>query len=665
MAYPSYSAYQQAPYYPPPVAAQPPADIFRRQYADRLRALTFNSRPIIQDLSMLALAARDRNDWEGMQIVIEEIEMAVLRAPPTQKLPLLYLLDSVSKNVGPPYTTHLLPPIIPRLYIRTYREVDGVTKAKMEEMIGLWRSGGPNGSDLYGAGVREQVERELFGPAGYPNSSAGPSRHQVLALLNATLDGKRRELATRPGDGQVLVQMNALQGIGELLNTSNISPQELSAIMAQLKSMAAVPRPPVATPLPVPSTPAWGAVPSAPPVPPASLPPFPPKLPSTGNGWPPPVRPPFAPTLPTPSTVVSTPPAPFLNTPIPHTAGSTTPSLPPATLATPVVAPIAPIPSLPVDVAKILQTLNKSGLGSQPRTPEVPLSSTPVPPAKSSLEVYEESILAMDVKISSLNLNVPHRLSFDHLPHQCSQCGERFPSDNAAAKAHMDWHFRRNRQERETGGRGAHRKWLPRVEDWIKNAVELPAVSDQPTKVEVSAVSSERLAQLRQRWVPAPQDSTKASVCPVCKEAFKAEWSEDEEEWVWRNTLIVNKVYYHATCRAEQTSAMKRLKGDNNRRTSASASPAATSAEEQKPSPKRKAEDGQQEGDDAKRVKLEEVGTENVGAATMAKESIVQETVKLEDVRDNANGEDQKPDIGMENQPVNGGNTQEEVHVEP
>jgi pre-mRNA cleavage complex 2 protein Pcf11 len=31
-------------------------------------------------------------------------------------------------------------------------------------------------------------------------------------------------------------------------------------------------------------------------------------------------------------------------------------------------------------------------------------------------------------------------------------------------KAHMDWHFRRNRKDRDGQGRGAHRKWLPRAE---------------------------------------------------------------------------------------------------------------------------------------------------------------------------------------------------------
>lgn len=52
-------AYQQQyqGYYPPPANLQPPAydeNGFRSFYSQRLGALTVNSRPIIQDLSMLA-----------------------------------------------------------------------------------------------------------------------------------------------------------------------------------------------------------------------------------------------------------------------------------------------------------------------------------------------------------------------------------------------------------------------------------------------------------------------------------------------------------------------------------------------------------------------------------------------------------------------------------
>jgi hypothetical protein len=58
---------------------QPPVDPFRSYYADRLRQLTFNSRPLIQELSVLAMQQRDAQHWPNMQSIVEEIEAAVLR----------------------------------------------------------------------------------------------------------------------------------------------------------------------------------------------------------------------------------------------------------------------------------------------------------------------------------------------------------------------------------------------------------------------------------------------------------------------------------------------------------------------------------------------------------------------------------------------------------
>ena len=37
--------------------------------------------------------------------------------------------------------------------------------------------------------------------------------------------------------------------------------------------------------------------------------------------------------------------------------------------------------------------------------------------------------------------------------------------------------------------------------------------------------------------------------CPICKEPFKSEFSEDEEEWIWGGTIKGEKnIYYHASC---------------------------------------------------------------------------------------------------------------------
>lgn len=85
-----------------------------------------------------------------------------------------------------------------------------------------------------------------------------------------------------------------------------------------------------------------------------------------------------------------------------------------------------------------------------------------------------------------------------------------------------------------------------RYQQWINDAIILPTTAASTSQTEKATISAERLAQLRQKWVKVPQDSKKAaSVCPVCKEAFKAEWSDSEEEWIWKNALAINGVVCH------------------------------------------------------------------------------------------------------------------------
>lgn len=268
-------------------------------------------------------------------------------------------------------------------------------------MIGLWRTGGPGGSELYGSHVREQVERELFGSAGIQNFKA-PNRQQVQVLLNAALDNKRREVAMRPGDVVLGRQLNALLGIGELLSTTNVQPQELSMIVEQLKSMA----PPSVAPTPtqISVTSSWGPSPSVNDLAPSNLPPFPPKLPAVnGNGYANAALPPFPSNVPTPLGTISSPPMTSSQTPVHGNQRSSTPVMASASLA-PVPSIIPSMPSLPVDVARILQTLNKSGIGSQPQTPDVE-RGTPGPSTVPTTEAYEDMILRLDIKLQSIDLN--------------------------------------------------------------------------------------------------------------------------------------------------------------------------------------------------------------------------------------------------------------------
>lgn len=79
---PSYHQHGHQPHQQQQWYGAPPPDPFRAWYADQLATLTFNSRPIIQNLSLEALKARDHGNMPGMQAVAEEIEHAVLRVRP-------------------------------------------------------------------------------------------------------------------------------------------------------------------------------------------------------------------------------------------------------------------------------------------------------------------------------------------------------------------------------------------------------------------------------------------------------------------------------------------------------------------------------------------------------------------------------------------------------
>lgn len=264
---------------------------------------------------------------------------------------------------------------MPRLYAKTYREVDGHTKSRMDEVIKLWGHTGPHNSPLYGPGVKESTEAQIYG-----HGASTISRQQVLELLDSTLAAKRREVQFNPAAQS---QLAILSQIGDVVNTQNVSSQELAQIMEQLKSMGPALPPPGVPNMSRPQqhmsvTDHYPPQQNRPPFPPnpnpssSGLPPFPPSMGRDQyRGTPP---------LPYPSSSLPTPP---------HPPQSGTPQ--PASIPQPAAAP------LPFDVAKLLQTINAGSL-SQARTPE--------PKTKSALEAYEDMIIDMNVKLTISDMNM-------------------------------------------------------------------------------------------------------------------------------------------------------------------------------------------------------------------------------------------------------------------
>ena len=60
-------------------------------------------------------------------------------------------------------------------------------------------------------------------------------------------------------------------------------------------------------------------------------------------------------------------------------------------------------------------------------------------------------------------------------------------------------------------------------------------------KAVATAENAKRDAELCARFVVVPAgDEAKHITCPICKEVFKSEFNEDDEEWIWRNALKID-----------------------------------------------------------------------------------------------------------------------------
>ena len=78
------------------------------------------------------------------------------------KLPAFYLVDAICKNGFHPYS-RAFGPVVAALFLDTYGQVDEQTRGKMAEMLLTWRTGGPNGRELFGVGPQVAIERGIWG----------------------------------------------------------------------------------------------------------------------------------------------------------------------------------------------------------------------------------------------------------------------------------------------------------------------------------------------------------------------------------------------------------------------------------------------------------------------------------------------------------------------
>ncbi|KAI5800311.1 hypothetical protein DFH27DRAFT_77666 [Peziza echinospora] len=110
-----------------------PSEEVAEDYKSSLDDLTFNSRIEIANLTVIA-----KENIPAAQAIARVIEEHIDKAAPARKLPALYLLDSIVKNIGTPYTIFFGRNLY-RTFMDAYTLVDQPIRRKLEEMLQTWK----------------------------------------------------------------------------------------------------------------------------------------------------------------------------------------------------------------------------------------------------------------------------------------------------------------------------------------------------------------------------------------------------------------------------------------------------------------------------------------------------------------------------------------------
>ncbi|XP_034538863.1 pre-mRNA cleavage complex 2 protein Pcf11 isoform X2 [Notolabrus celidotus] len=103
-----------------------------REYQSSLEDLTFNSKPHINMLTILA-----EENLHFAKDIVAIIEAQISKAPTTEKLPVLYLVDSIVKNVGGEYVAVFSKNLITS-FICVFEKVDENTRKSLFKLRSTW-----------------------------------------------------------------------------------------------------------------------------------------------------------------------------------------------------------------------------------------------------------------------------------------------------------------------------------------------------------------------------------------------------------------------------------------------------------------------------------------------------------------------------------------------
>ena len=166
-----------------------PSDEVAEDYKNSLEDLTLNSRYEISNLTVIA-----KENTEHALAISRVLENHIRNTPPERKLPALYVLDSVVKNVGTPYTLFLGRNLY-SIFMNAYSLVNLNVRRKLDEMLKTWKEPVPGSLDqrpVFPPEITRHIESALI----KARTAAIQEQQQQQARTQRELMARQRQMAT-------------------------------------------------------------------------------------------------------------------------------------------------------------------------------------------------------------------------------------------------------------------------------------------------------------------------------------------------------------------------------------------------------------------------------------------------------------------------------------
>ncbi|KAJ5216778.1 mRNA cleavage factor complex component Pcf11 [Penicillium chermesinum] len=274
------------------------SDEVAEDYKSSLEDLTTNDRFQISNLTVIA-----KENTEHAMAISRVLEKHIRSTGPLQKLPALYVVDSIVKNIGTPYTLFLGRNMY-QTFMDAYTLSDAQTRRKLDEMLKTWKEPVPGSLDtrpVFPPEITRNIENALIkartafltnqqthsrsqldisrgranGTPTHFNAPTPPGGrpsqpyavHGQRPSTSGLIASARDDFSKQPHDPMAQQRLRSLLDLQNILQHQQLSLEQRKAIRDQLSALA-IPRQAPQTfapppPAPVPSAPAPVSTPPA------------------------------------------------------------------------------------------------------------------------------------------------------------------------------------------------------------------------------------------------------------------------------------------------------------------------------------------------------------------------------------------------------------------